>query len=49
MAFHIEGNSLWATKFNSQMLKCHEIIDSNERFNFESYNMVTDESEEESN
>jgi hypothetical protein len=40
MLFHIEGNSRWATKFNSQMMKCHEKIDSNIRSNFESDIMV---------
>lgn len=45
MLFHIEGNSKWASKFNSQLRKCHEKIESNERSNFESDCVMVDEEE----
>lgn len=31
MVFHIEGNSKWAYKFNSKMLKCHERLENQPR------------------
>ena len=46
MLFHIEGNSKWAQKFNNQLMKCHEMIQSNERSNFEGFLMGEEEKEE---
>ncbi len=43
MLFHIEGNSKWACKFNSQMRKCHEKIEVSDRSNFESDTVMVDE------
>ena len=47
MLFHIEGNSKWAMKFNKQLVKCHEKIESNVRSNFECDIMMEVDSEEE--
>jgi hypothetical protein len=43
MVFHIEGNSKWAYKFNSQMVKCHEMIESNLRSNDVNEEEIEDE------
>lgn len=33
MLFHIEGNSKWAHKFNSKIMKCHEMMEESKRCN----------------
>ena len=40
MLFHIEGNSKWASKFNRQLMKCHEKIENNDRSNFENEDVL---------
>jgi hypothetical protein len=45
MIFHIEGNSKWAFKFNSQNMKCHEKIGNCSRSNFLSDELNEDDLE----
>ena len=40
MLFHIEGNSKWAHKFNSKLMKCHEMIEGNQRSNVGDIEMI---------
>lgn len=36
MIFHIEGNSKWAEKLNTSIMKCHDKFENNDRYNYES-------------
>ena len=43
MMFHIECNAIWAHKLNTKLMKCHEKIESNARFNYEASLEALDE------
>jgi hypothetical protein len=33
--FFVEGNSRWVTKFNKQIMKCHDRMETNFRTNYD--------------
>ena len=47
MVFNIEGNSRWARKLNSSLLKCHEKMECGQRENYESYSSFSEWTDDE--